>query len=194
MSRYGLLPAYVNIGRILKLIGIDIKQGRLSGVGNRLTLHVYAAEVAETGSSAENPYLPRDFDRENAIGIRKAIYTYYFHHLNFRGHRQEEASFYLLTDYIVGHAHNLLLQMAYDYGIIAGILFLGLHVYSFIRLIRRACRMPSDGSWCWTVFAFAVFFYGLTEVSLVPGMITWVLLYLGFYFAGENSAFIRPDV
>lgn len=180
-----------NIGRILKIFGIDIKQWWTSKTSGILTFHVRAAEMADPGSSPENPYLSQDFGKGDAIAIRKAIYTYYFQHLNLLGHRQEEAGFYLRSSTIVVHAHNMPLQMAYDYGLFAGILFLGLNLYSLARLIRKACRMPSDGSWCWLAFALAVFFQGMTEISIVPGMITWVLLYLSFYFGGEDLALIQ---
>ena len=181
----------VNIGRILKLLGIDIGQWWPNEASNALMLRVHAAEMTEPGSSPENPYLPSDFNIKDAVAVRKAIYTYYWQHLNFRGHRSEEAAFYFLSDVVFAHAHNILLQMAYDYGIIAGILFLGIYLYSLVRLVRRACRMPSDGSWCWLAFAAAVFFYSMTEVSVVPGMITWVLLYLSFNFGGEDAVMIR---
>lgn len=176
----------MNIGRILKLFGIDIKQWRSNKVGNMLRLQVYAAEMTDPGSSPENPYLPTNYDETDSIAIRKDIYAYYLRHLNVWGHSKDEAGFYY-SGVVIGHAHNLILQMAYDYGIFAGILFLGINLYTLARLIRRAQRMPSDGSWCWLAFALAVFFYGMTEVALVQGMITWVLLYLGLYFGGEDS-------
>ena len=175
-----------NIGRILKLLGIDITQWTVKETSSLWTLRVYAAEMIEPGSSEENPYLPEDFDTTDAIAVRKAIFTYYFERLNLFGHSKAEAEFHLLPRFVIGHAHNMLLQMAYDYGVLAGILFLILTFYSLIRLTKRAYRMPSDGSWSWLAFAVAVFFYGMTEMAVVSGMITWVLLYLSFYFAGED--------
>lgn len=180
-----------NIGRILRLLGIDITQWTSKETSSVWRLRVYAAEIAGPGSSEEMPYTPAGFDRHDAIAVRKAIYTYYLQHLNLWGHSKGEANFYLLSDVVIGHAHNMLIQMAFDYGIFVGVLFLGLNLYSLTRLNRRACRMPSDGSWCWMVFAFAVFFQGMTEVSIIPGMITWVLLYLSFYFGGEDLTIIQ---
>ena len=175
-----------NIGRILKLLGIDIREWTSNQTSSLWTLRVYAAEVSEPGSSAENPYLPADFDRKDAVAVRTAIYKYYLKHVNLLGHGNAEAEFYFQSNHVVRHAHNMLIQMAYDYGAIAGLLFLILNLYSLVRLTKRACRIPSDGSWCWLAFALAVFFYGMTEMAIVPGMITWVLLYLSFYFAGEE--------
>lgn len=177
-----------NIGRILKLIGVDINQWTSKELSSLWTLRVYASEMAEPGSSAEVPYISEDFDRSDAIAVRKAIFTYYIERLSLFGHSKEQAEFYFTKKVVIGHAHNMLIQMAYDYGIFAGIFFLGLNLYNLARLIKRACRMPSDGSWCWLAFAIAIFFYGMTEMAIVPGTITWVLLYLSFYFGGEDVA------
>lgn len=183
----------INIGRILKLFGIDITQWTSKETSSLWTLRAYAAEMAEPGSSAEAPYTPADFNGNNAIAVRKAIFTYYIERLNLFGHSKAEAEFYFTKDVVIVHAHNMLIQMAYDYGIFAGILFLGLNLYNMVRLTRRACRMPSDGSWCWLVFAIAVFFYGMTEMAIIPGMITWVLLYLSFYFGGEDTLAVKQN-
>ena len=176
----------VNIGRILELFGIDIKQWTSSQTSSRWMIRSYAAERTEPGSSEENPYMPEEFDRHDTVAVRKTIFTYYLDHLNLLGHSNAEAEFYFQKDYVIRHAHNMLIQMAYDYGAVTGILFLILNFYSLFRLTKLACRMPSDGSWSWMAFALAVFCFGMTEMAIVPGMITWVLLYLSFYFAGEE--------
>lgn len=176
----------VNIGRILRVFGIDITQWTSSQTSSLWMIRAYAAERTGLGSSAENPYKPEDYSKWDTVSVRKVIFTYYLEHLNLLGHSSAEATFYLQKKYVVEHAHNMLIQMAYDYGAVAGLLFLFLNFYSLFRLVKRACRMPLDGSWIWLAFALAVFGFAMTELAIVPGMITWVLLYLSFYFAGEE--------
>lgn len=183
-----------NISRVLKLFGIDIKKWTSYQTSSLWTLHVFAAEMTEPGSSAENPYLPVElYGRRNDVADRIDIGIYYLKHINLLGHSKTEADFYFTSDTVIGHAHNMLIQMAYDYGAVAGLLFLLLNLYSLVRLTKRACRMPADGSWCWLTFSVAVFIYGMTEMAVVSGMITWVLIYLSFYFAAFHFEGIEAE-
>ena len=81
-----------------------------------------------------------------------------------------------------GHAHNMFLQIAYDYGITAGILFLLWNLYCLVRLLRRR-DMP--GLFC-AVFLAGILVYGCTEMALVPGQITLVLLFILYYFGMQK--------
>ena len=175
-----------NIGRILVMFGIDIHKWNNDEARLPWSLKVYAKEVIDPGSDPEHPYVPVEIDPDNSIAIRKYIYKYYFTHLNLMGHSKENGNFYFMSG-VYGHAHNLLLQMAHDYGIIVGLLFLGLIIYCFIRLFRRMANGISEGSWIIFVFVTAIFVYGMTEVALIHGMITWALLYCCLCLAGAEE-------
>ncbi len=79
-----------------------------------------------------------DYDPSGTWDIRKFIWKYFLERLNFFGHSDLNAGAYI--GYYWGHTHNSFLQMAYLFGIPAGLLFLlmiicGI-VITFIRIVR----------------------------------------------------------
>lgn len=176
-----------NLGRILELVGIDLKAWETGAIRRIGLLKVYAAELSEPGRSPENPFVVTEEGSWNFLGRRKGIYVVYFKHLNLMGHSRETPGFYLDSYYLTKHAHNMLLQMAYDYGIFVGILFLGLVSYSIFYYIRNSIKGMNNSKWICMVFYIAIFVYSMTEMAIVSGMMTWFMVYLFFYFSGENS-------
>lgn len=73
------------------------------------------------------------------------IYAYYLQHLNFVGHTSSEGVFYLEDGTEIGHAHNMFLQMAYDYGIIVGIIFLSIYMVLFVHYGIRGKKICKWG-------------------------------------------------
>ena len=57
------------------------------------------------------------------MGAREVIYAYFWNHLNWTGHHRDDGGFYISEESYMEHAHNMFLQVAYDYGIPAGICF-----------------------------------------------------------------------
>ena len=150
------------------------------------TLTAYAAAPGEPGSSPENPFVMEETDFESSISIRRTIYFYYMTHLNLTGHHKADAGFYMEDGNYYGHAHNMFLQIAYDYGIIAGILFLGWNLWCLVRLLLRR---DIQGIVC-AAFLAAVLVYGCAEMAVTTGQITMVLLFVIYYFGsvkGMNS-------
>lgn len=184
-----------NLGRILNALGINYYSLREKLQGSVTGMKVYAKEMEdaeklsdnEPGSSSDNPYTIEGVDLDSAMGARKVIYTYFWNHLNLIGHTSREAGFYMGEDVFMGHAHNMFLQMAYDYGIPVGILFLGIYLYSIIHLLWK--RKPE--SMICVTFLLAIAGFGLTEMTVVPGQITVALVWILFYFAGEDSKEIK---
>ena len=183
-----------NIGRILSIVGIDIKKITGENLSSMLTIHALAAEgdLAEDaaeridpGSSPEHEFRLPDSERGDPVSLRKTIYACYLYHMNWLGHSKEEYGFYLVDGYFSKHAHNMLIQMGYDYGIPAGILFLGFLLYSLFRFLQSAVRDKDDQRWICLTFLGVIFFYGMTEMAVIYGMITWILIYLLLYFASE---------
>lgn len=174
-----------NMGRILKIMGIEIHEKTKEVQGHTLLLRVQAAEAIPRGSSPENPFAGQDFDRSDAVDVRSAIYKYYAGNLNLWGH--SNSLFYLMEDKVITHPHNMLLHIAYNHGIIAGLLFLALNLYTIFSFAVKSFRKLSGKNWVLLAIYIAVFSFGMTELALMPGSITWVFIYLSFYFAGEDS-------
>lgn len=176
----------VNVGRVLDAIGIDYRflQGRAAIP--LLGMKVYAAEAVErteAGSSRENPFILEGTDMDSSVDIRKVIYAYYWKHLNWGGHSKSNAGFYITETSFIEHAHNMFLQMAYDYGTPAGILFLGICIYSVLQALWR--RKPVN--LIIVSFLLAIGCFGFAETVWVPGQITVALMWILFYFVGEDS-------
>ena len=143
-------------------------------------------EIAENeaGSRPDNPFNIEELNGlSSSTDARKVIYTYYWNHLNFRGHDKEHSGFWISEATYYGHAHNMFLQIAYDYGIIPGILFLLIYMYS----LYRAFRLCLKGNWTCIVFLLAILCFGMAEMVLVSGQITVTLMAVIFYFTGRDG-------
>lgn len=173
----------MNVGRIFATFGINVKveDGKLH-LKTPLSMEVDAAEVKEPGSS---PDLPYRWERENEFidPARATIYTYYIQHLNWQGHRRNESGFYYSADVFFGDAHNMFLQIAYDHGVIAGLLFIIWNSWCLIRLIRRRDITGIIGA----MFLSAILAYGMTEQAVTSGQITLSLLFILYYWALVDS-------
>ena len=153
-------------------------------------LPVHAEELdaqeieVEAGSNPDNPFNPSgELAYWSSTEARKIIYTYYWNHLNLVGHDKQHSGFWISGDTYYGHAHNMFLQVAYDYGIISGILFLLIYLYS----LYRAFRLCLKGNWTCIVFLLAVLCFGMAEMVLVSGQITVTLMAVMFYFTGRDG-------
>ena len=171
-----------NVGRILQILGIELSEEdgqarfRMSG-----TLIVNAAP-GEPGSSIDNPFSFEETDFYDSVSIRRTIYYYYATHLNLVGHSADEAGFYMEGGLYQDHAHNMFLQIAYDYGIVAGILFAFWNVWCLIRLILRKDMQGI----IYASFLTAVLVYGCAEMAVCTGQITIAILFLIYYFGMQK--------
>lgn len=174
----------MNLGRILDMFGIHFSIGVSGedevGIKTSFGLTAHAAAPGEPGSSPDTPYEENEEEYGTPMGARKIIYRYYGTHLNFRGHTKEQLPFYYTHYAIEGdHTHNMFLQIAFDHGILPGLLFLVWSIACFIRLVMRK---NLEGIILVTFFS-AIFVYGLAEMAVTPGQITLVLMFLIYYFA-----------
>ncbi|MCM1342920.1 MAG: hypothetical protein NC246_03715 [Muribaculaceae bacterium] len=170
-----------NISRIVQVVGIElyIEDGHIRII---LPAQLSAQAAEEPGRSAENPFVVEGTDITNSSSIRKAIYAYHISHLNFTGHSKEDAGVYL-QDGFYGHAHNMFLQIAYDHGIVAGIIFL---VWNLWCLIRLLLRKDMQGI-IYAAFLVAILVYGCAEMAVTTGQITMVILFIDYYFGMKKS-------
>jgi len=179
-----------NLGRVFDVIGIHLfgaGQGRWNPYKG-ITVYAMEQESNEPGDSPENPYYVLNRSIPDSYKARYTILCYYLSRLNLSGHMREESVFYLFHNDKVTqmtHAHNMFLQQAYDYGLPVGILFLGIYVYciGFALLKHR-----------WEhIFLFAflacIAGFGMFEMTVVAGQITYTLSFLLFYLIGSDSAF-----
>lgn len=181
---------YVDVGRVLELIGVSSQRWIPQLMDFIQALPVHAEELdaqeieVEAGSNPDNPFNPSgELAYWSSTEARKIIYTYYWNHLNLVGHDKQHSGFWISGDTYYGHAHNMFLQVAYDYGIISGILFLLIYLYS----LYRAFRLCLKGNWTCIVFLLAILCFGMAEMVLVSGQITVTLMAVMFYFVGRDG-------
>lgn len=186
-SRYISMEEMVNhnLGRILNTVGIKLNSTSLQSMLGGMV--VYAEEVQEPGSTPNNPYKLDNIDinaiDQNSMWIRIAIYSYYWKHLNLQGHIGRGQGFYINSEVFLGHAHNMFLQIAYDYGIPAGILFCMIWICGIIRAVKM--RIPEG--WVCISYLIAISCFGILEMVVTPGQITLPLMWIIFYFVGMNE-------
>lgn len=140
---------------------------------NPLVMRAYAAEQYETVELIG----PENMDL--ALRIRASIYTTYWNNLKWNGHLYDEGHYEIEgTGYHSWHAQNVWLQMAYTYGIPAGILFVGLTVLLLVRSWRTLKNSDAPYSiipfFVWILF----FVYGIMEVDWNVGQYVLVLLFI----------------
>ena len=152
----------------------------------------------ETVDSGEELFMPDGYVRASAeaIGdevpildyskdwtssdIRVAIFKAYWKDLNWRGHSEKEGYYLITPKYRCWHAQNLWLQIAYYYGIPAGILLVVLTVVMIYYYISRCYKGKLDQKYGVLPLLFVIlyFTFGLMEVVWNPGQLVFVLIFL----------------
>ena len=126
------------------------------------------AEAPAPGADADHPIYDKlpSYRLESVLGIRAQIYAYYLSRLNLLGHTERFSTVWLTSNFQLRHAHNGYLQMAYNFGIPAGLLLLALNLLA----VGMSWRRREDP---FAVFAFCIqlgfFLIGLTENPLFLG-------------------------
>lgn len=162
-----------NVGRMLSILGIDIRE--LTGSPRSpFTLIVYAADETINNAIEKNIYV-------NSVGARKLIYVDGLKQLNWYGHTS--GIIQVSNGNIYVHAHNMFLDMAYRHGILAGVLYLGLCFYSILQVIWRR----RSENIIYVVYFTALISFGMFEQLTLMGQFGVALIWILFYFVGEES-------
>lgn len=185
-----------NVSRWLELIGMssDSLTTQLQNILHILPVHAEELHTQEkasndAGSSPDNPFNIEQLQGlTSSVDARKVIYIYYWNHLNFVGHDKNHAGFWITQYLYLGHAHNMFLQVAYDYGIVSGILFVLIYLYS----LYRAFLLCGKGNWVCMVFLLAILCFGMVEMIVTSGQITVPLMAIMFYFTGRDGYTLQP--
>ena len=127
-------------------------------------------------------------DIGNSVLVRKNIYRYYAHLLNFRGHPSSEQNFQMFPNYNYGHAHNIYLQYGVDFGIPVMILFTLLVVWSGIGFVSQFRKERSEQPVGYLLFLLVPAVFGLLEFCWGNGSITITLLFVVWRRMIRNEA------
>lgn len=169
---------YVGLDEFLEaLLGRVAGTLKKAGAGDPFMLKVYAAE--------KEPEMPRvglvnvPWTEDEGILNRLTIYKAYWDDLTWYGNGPDKG-YYLIGEgeYHSWHAQNLWLQIAYYYGIPAGILLVVLNI---VMLYHHGRRMMADRENPYGIIPFFVCVvftvFGLSEVVWNPGQLIMFLLF-----------------
>lgn len=165
------------VGRIIEMLFAAAER-------NPFLLNVYAKETQEDALQEEvlqeeGPILkpPTWWDSGE---VRKAIWKAYWSDLNLRGRGETEGHYWITQNYHSWHAQNVWLQIAYFYGIPAGIAFVLLTVYMLYYYIRRfwnGTHHSTNG--LLPILVLTIFFsFGFMEAVWIPGQLILCLFFL----------------
>lgn len=151
---------------------------------------VLKAQAAELQYDAELELAgPEGMDQ--ALRERITFYKAYLENLSWLGHSSAEGHYRLEgSDYFSWHAQNVWIQMAYYYGIPAGVCFLVLSVIMILFYAKKSRNQDSPYA-AFPLFICVVFFvYGLMEDNWEVGQYSLFLLFFvqhpGLFGKGEG--------
>ena len=163
----------------------------------RPSMVAYAAETAEVGEAEEyvdwatlgtdsaHPMLTRAEDVSDDVKVRTSIYRYYLKHLNWNGHIGGEHGVWVSEGFLALHAHNVLLQMAFNYGMPVGCLFIAIIglVYFALAANIRTSKKGRDYFYLLCMGGFTTVFvaFGMLEISWNYGQVSFAMFFVVLY-------------
>ena len=135
-----------------------------------------------SGLTRDDPVLTEPEDIKDDIKVRWAIYKTYLVQLNLWGHEGGQGV-WVSERYLAPHPHNFLLEAMYSYGIVAGILFLGAILFTFLHCMNRCVREPRE-MWCFIVGVFMISSYvcfGTLEIDWRVGQLSYIMIFVVQY-------------
>ncbi len=176
---------YIEIDEFLEtVLGRIWRTFQIGRVSDPFLLVAQAAEEEEIMELVG----PEGMDR--GLNVRFSIYKTYLENLNLTGHSSQEGHYHIRdSEYIVWHAHNVWLQVAYDYGIPTGILFLVITVL-LLKTHYQSMKVHADNSYAVIPFFFCVLFfcYGTMEMVWNIGQLVLVL-----FFVIQHPQIVRSE-
>ncbi|MBQ7955049.1 MAG: hypothetical protein IJ282_04815 [Lachnospiraceae bacterium] len=136
------------------------------------------------GTDPRYPMLENPKDGNDSVKIREAIWEYYCSHFNLRGHNSEQNQVWVTATYLAPHAHNMFIQIAYDHGILVGLLFIAVIGMTAFMVVRAMYR-HRQGALYYRMFMVAgilVIFvtFGMFEICWRFGHVSFILLFMAF--------------
>ena len=118
---------------------------------------------------------------KKSTSYRIRIYSYYTSMLNLTGHLESENGIQVSEDYYAPHAHNLILQYCFNYGLPAGIIFIIIIVATVIKLLLDTFgkrKKENAQSIVALLFFTGIIVFGFTEIIWQRGQFSALLLYV----------------
>lgn len=145
----------------------------------------YDEVYIEPGTDQWHPIMTVEEFAKNPVKVRASIYKYYVEHIRLFGKRTGEDVVWVSKDYSAPHAHNIFLQIAGDFGAIAGVLFLGLIIVVYNTVCMSAVEKRNATRY-YRLFVMAIFTtitigFGMLEMCWLYGQLPFTLLFFVQY-------------
>lgn len=140
--------------------------------------------------------MPAEGESVGAVHIshRFTIYKHYLSELNLRGHRDSENGVQVNEVYFAPHAHNVLLQYAFNYGLPAGIVFILYLAASGIRYLTVCIKERNSTELLTGLLLFVgIGVFGMLEQIFRYGQFSHTLLLLLPCFVWRHKAAVFAD-
>lgn len=159
---------------------LDNAIGRTTEITNKIFGELpFCLKTLAAESNAQKAALLATYEEySDPFVVRKTIYTQYFLKLNLIGHTKDDQGFQLTPDSWVGHAHNIYLQYATDFGVVMIVFFIALGIASVINLLKgfyKTCKLKDQIS---VMFILIPLLFGIFEYAWGSGTITITLLFV----------------
>lgn len=164
-----------NVGRVFYNIPKLIES-----LNSFMALNVHAAE---TEDFQKPEYIFSDEEANNGINpirLRTEIYRYFFSRLNLIGHTNDYVGAPVDYTYTAPHAHNVFIQIAFLYGIPAGIMFIGM-ILSFVPECIGLMKAGEDYRvFLISSFVLAFVVFGFFEIDWMCGQLPFTMIFILF--------------
>lgn len=157
---------------------IDMALGRTAEITGQIFGRTPFLMIAYAAEISENPAISYEESIENPLLVRKIIYKHYFNNLNLMGHAQSDQGFQLTIYIWTGHAHNIYLQYATDFGIIMIGCFFALNLLATVKMMKNYFRTGNVGVIMSFLIMLVPLSFGLLEYSWGSGSVSIALLFI----------------
>lgn len=178
-----------SVGRMLWFVNSTQKE-----VTSKLkfSIIVHAAENVNMEQISQ-PVLTEQDEINNPAIVRKTIFKYYADRINLFGHKSSENGFWLTETYYAPHAHNIILQLAYDFGIVSVAMFVGLASYMICVIGKNLTKKTNVDELPYILMMLLItvllFSFGMLELDWNVGQnsvtlyffIQYILFHMGRY-------------
>lgn len=152
-----------------------------------LSLKVDAANEGDEAQreSEQKQQLILSKDQDGAYDVRIDIYRYFWEKLTLIGVKNSEQGVWIGWWSFATHCHNLFLQIAYDFGIIIGIMFIIVVIIFYIRVLIGLIKRRS-GSWYYRLFVCTMYttlfiVFGMLEIDWTYGQLPFTMFFISQY-------------
>lgn len=141
-------------------------------------------EVVESGADSEHPLVLNDI-QDGVYNVRLDIYKYFIGKLKLIGEKNNVQGVWIKRGYLATHCHNVFLQIAYDFGIIIGVMFI-IVVLMFYRRVLIGLIQKKSGSWYYRLFVATMYVtlfvvFGIFEINWIYGQLPFTMFFLMQY-------------